>query len=198
LATPNSSSSLITGFHAAVDFAEVLHRLGNVTGPGLALGADHGRAFGDTPQRLAEIPAPADKRHLEAPFVDVVEIIGRSQYFGFIDKVYLQSFQNARFHKMPDSALSHHGNSDYPFDTFDHVQIGHARHAAFSPDIRGHAFESHNSGRAALLGDFGLLRRGDIHDDPALQHLGQPDFDFVVFGVESIQHYRLRTFFVSD
>ena len=47
--------------------AHVAHRLDDVAGAGLALGADHRRALADAPQRLAEVRRAADERHLEAP-----------------------------------------------------------------------------------------------------------------------------------
>ena len=45
---------------------------------GLALGADHGRAFGDAPQRLAQVARAAHERHLEVALVDVVLLVGRA------------------------------------------------------------------------------------------------------------------------
>ena len=40
---------------AADDRTQVAHRLDDVAGAGLALGADHARALADAPQRLAEV-----------------------------------------------------------------------------------------------------------------------------------------------
>ena len=52
--------------------AEVAHGLDDVAGAGLALGADHGGAFVDAPERLAQVAAAAHERHLEGVLVDVV------------------------------------------------------------------------------------------------------------------------------
>ena len=49
-----------------LDRAHVAHRLDDVAGAGLALGADHRRALGDPPQRLAQIGGAAHERHLNA------------------------------------------------------------------------------------------------------------------------------------
>ena len=59
--------------------AHVAHGLDDVAGAGLALGADHRGALADSPQRLAEVGRAADERHLEAPLVDVVGLVGRRQ-----------------------------------------------------------------------------------------------------------------------
>ena len=55
----------------------------------------------------------------------------------------------------------------------DHGRVAHAGHAAGRADVGGDALEGHDGARARLLGDVCLLGRGDVHDDAALQHLGQ-------------------------
>ena len=47
------------------------------------------------------------------------------------------------------------------------------RHAAGRADVGGDALERHDGAGAGGLGDVGLLGRGDVHDDAALQHLGE-------------------------
>ena len=49
----------------------------------------------------------------------------------------------------------------------------HAGHAAFLADVGGHALERHDRGRPGVLGDLRLLGVGDVHDDAALEHLGE-------------------------
>ena len=49
----------------------------------------------------------------------------------------------------------------------------HARDAARGADVRGHALERHDGDGAGILGDLGLLGRDDVHDDAALEHLGE-------------------------
>ena len=41
----------------------------------------------------------------------------------------------------------------------------------------GHALERHHGGRAGVLGDLRLLGVDDVHDDAALEHLGQAGLD---------------------
>ena len=81
-------------------------------GSGFALGADHGRAFGDAAQRFAQIARAAHERHLEVALVDVVLFIGGRQHFAFVDVVHFQRFQNPRFHEVADARLGHHRNAD--------------------------------------------------------------------------------------
>jgi hypothetical protein len=44
--------------------------------PGSTLGANHGRALADAAQRFAEILRAAHEGHVEAGFVDVMDVIG--------------------------------------------------------------------------------------------------------------------------
>jgi len=52
----------------------MLYRFRYVAGAGFALGADHGRTFGNTPKRFRQIATTAHKRYFERPFVDMVLI----------------------------------------------------------------------------------------------------------------------------
>ena len=47
--------------HFADDLAHVLDGVDDVAGASFALGADHGRAFGDAPQGLAQVARPGPK-----------------------------------------------------------------------------------------------------------------------------------------
>ena len=57
----------------------------------------------------------------------------------------------------------------------DDLRIGHAGHAAVLADVGRHALERHHGDRAGVLGDLRLLGIGDVHNDAALEHLGQAD-----------------------
>jgi len=103
--------------------------------------------------------------------------VGRSQHFALVDKIDAEGFEHLGFSEMTDAALGHHRDRDRLLDGADHSRIGHARHAAVSADIGGDALERHHGHRAGLLGDPGLLRGGDIHDHPALEHFGEADLD---------------------
>src|ERR1700755_1634892 len=48
------------------------------------------RARADPPQRLAEIAAPADERHLEGELVDVEMLIGRREHFRLVDEIHAE------------------------------------------------------------------------------------------------------------
>jgi hypothetical protein len=39
------------------------------------------------------------------------------------------------------------------------------------------AFERHDGYRSGVLGDLGMLDIDDVHDDAALEHLGEPGLD---------------------
>ena len=93
------------------DFAQhgagMAHSLHHVAGAGLALGADHRRAFADAAQRLAQVAASAHERDLEIVLEDVMFLIRRGQHFGFVDVIDAERFQDLRFHEMPDAAFGH-------------------------------------------------------------------------------------------
>ena len=52
--------------------AGMAHSFHHIAGAGLALGADHRRAFADPAQRFAQVAAAANKRHFEVVLVDMV------------------------------------------------------------------------------------------------------------------------------
>ena len=53
--------------------------------------------------------------------------------------------------------------------------LGHAGHAALGANHGRHALQRHHRGGAGLFGDAGLLHVHHVHDDAALEHLGQAD-----------------------
>ena len=153
------------------------HRVDDVAGAGLALRADHRRALGDPPQRLAEVRAAADERHGELPLVDVVLEVGRRQHLGLVDVVDLERLQDLRLGEVADAALGHHRDRDRLLDALDHVGVGHARDAAVAADVGRDALERHHGAGAGLLGDLRLLGVDDVHDHAALEHLGEAALD---------------------
>ncbi len=94
----------------------MLYRVDHVAGAGLALGADHGRAFGDAAQRLAQVARAADERRLEGVLVHVVLFVGGGQDLGFVDVVHAELLQNLRLGEVADAALGHHRNADRGHD----------------------------------------------------------------------------------
>ncbi len=149
------------------------HGLDDVAGAGLALRADHRRALADAPQRLAQIAAAADERHLEVPLVDVVRLVGRRQHLGFVDVVDAQRLQHLRLDEVADAHLGHDRDAHRVHDALDDLRVGHAGHAAAGADVGRHPFERHDGAGPGLLRDRGVLRRDDVHDDAALEHLRQ-------------------------
>ena len=105
--------------------------------------------------------------------VDVVQLVGRSQDFAFVDKVDAQVLENLRFRKMPNTGFGHDWNGDSADDLFDQAWPGHAGHSALRADHRRHALQSHDRGSAGFLGNDSLLGAHHVHDDATLEHLSQ-------------------------
>ena len=154
-------------FHLLHDLADVLDGVDYVAGAGLALGADHGRAFGDAAQGFSEIARAADEWDVEGVLVDMVSFVGGREHFGFVDVVDAEFLQNLRFGKMSDAALGHDRDGHGGHDLANLFRRGHARNAAFGADLRGDALEGHDGDGSGFFGDGGLLGVGDVHDDAA-------------------------------
>jgi hypothetical protein len=86
-----------------------------------------------------------------------------------------ERLEHARLHQMADAHLRHHRDRDDALDLLDHLDRRHPRDTAFLADVGGHALERHHRARAGVLGDLRLVRGRDVHDDAALQHLGEAD-----------------------
>ena len=157
----------------AQDLALVADGLDDVAGAGLALRADHGGAFGDAAQRLTEVARAAHERHRERPLVDVELLVGGRQHLGLVDVVDAERLQDLRLHEMADARLRHDRDRDGLLDLLDLGGVGHAGDAAVATDVGGNPLERHDGARAGVLGDLRLVGGGDVHDDAALEHLGQ-------------------------
>ena len=57
------------------------------------------------------------------------------------------------------------------------LRVGHARDAAVAADVGRDALERHHGAGARVLGDPRLLGVDDVHDDAALEHLGEARLD---------------------
>jgi hypothetical protein len=77
-----------------VDGARVADRFDHVARTGLALCADHGGAFGDAAERLAQATAAADERHAERVLGYVVDGVSGRQDFRLVNVVYAESFED--------------------------------------------------------------------------------------------------------
>ena len=78
---------------------------------------------------------------------------------------------------MADAGLGHDRDRDRGLDALDHLRVAHAGHATVAADVGRHPLERHDRDGAGVFGDLGLLGRDDVHDDAALQHLGQAPLD---------------------
>ena len=173
-----------------VDLPHVVHGLHDVARARLALRADHGRAFGDAAQGFAEVARAADERHAELRLVDVVDVIGGREDFALVDVVDLDGLQDLRLDEMADAAFRHDRDGDGLLDALDHRGIAHARDAAGRADVGGDTLERHDGAGAGGLGDLRLLRRRDVHDDAALEHLGELLVEFILILLLVFCHLR--------
>lgn len=110
--------------------AAVAHGFDDVAGAGLALGADHRGAFGDTAQSLPKVAAATHKRHCEVVLVDVVNLIRGREHFRLVYVVDTEGFKDLRLHKVADTCLCHDRDRDGLLDRCDHRRVGHAGDAA--------------------------------------------------------------------
>ena len=139
-----------------------------------------------SPMRRSASPssrAPQTKGTRKSVLVDVVLVVGRRQDLALVDEVDVEGFEDARLQQVPDAALRHDRDRHRGAHLLDALDGGHARDAAFPPDVRGHALERHHGRRAGVLGDAGLLGGRDVEDDAALQHLGERGLQAVGVGL---------------
>ena len=78
---------------------------------------------------------------------------------------------------MADARLRHHGDGYGVDDALNQLRIGHASHTTLGTNIGGHALQRHDGARAGIFGDTRLFRGHDVHDDAALEHIGQSTLD---------------------
>src|SRR5829696_2938318 len=159
----------------AADYgAHVPHGLYHVARACLSLGTDHGRPLTDAPQRLSEVRSATHEWHVEDGLVYVMLLVSGGQDLGFIYVVDFESLQDLGLHEVPDARLCHHGDGDRLLDLDDLLRVAHPRDPAVGPDVSGYSLQGHDGHSPRLLGDPGLLGVDDVHDDPALEHLGHP------------------------
>ena len=121
--------------------------------------------------------APQTNGHGERPLVDVVGVVRRREHFGLVDVVDAERLQHLRLDEVADARLGHDRDGDGGDDAVDHVRVAHPGDAALCADVGRNPFERHDRDRARVLGDLGLLRSDDVHDDAALEHLRHPALD---------------------
>src|SRR6202000_3327675 len=96
--------------------------------------------------------------------------------FALVDEVDTQRLQYLGLGKVANAGLRHHRDGHGSHDLFDELGISHTGNAAFGADHGGHALQSHDRDGASLFSDAGLLDVHDVHNDAALEHLGEAYF----------------------
>src|SRR3984885_1930527 len=172
--------------HFLNNLADVLHGVDNVASAGFSLGADHGSAFGNAAESLSEVARAADEGRLEGVLVDVVSLVGRGENFGFVNVVNAEFLQNLGFGEVSDAALGHDRDRHGGHDLANLFGARHAGNAAFGADLRGHALEGHDRDGPGFFGDDGLLGVSNVHDDAALEHLGEAGLEAEAGGVGTV------------
>ena len=102
-----------------------------------------------------------------------LRLVGRGQDLGLVDVVDAERLEHLRLDEVADARLGHHRDGHRVHDPLDHRRVAHARDAARRADVGRDALERHHGDGAGILGDLGVLGRDDVHDDAALEHLGQ-------------------------
>jgi hypothetical protein len=107
----------------------------------------------------------------------VVCLVGRGEDLRLVDVVDLERLEHLGLGEVADARLGHDGDRHGLLDALHHRRVRHAGHAAVTADVGGDALERHDGGGARRLGDPRLLGIDDVHDDAALEHLGQAGLD---------------------
>src|SRR5260370_109498 len=111
-----------------VDGTGMSNGFDHVPGPGLTFGANHGRTFGDSSQRLTKVATAADERNLERVLVDMVLLVGGREHLGLVDVVNPKGLEDLRLDEVADPALGHDRDVHRLPDRADQRRIGHPRH----------------------------------------------------------------------
>ena len=163
--------------HLFHDLAHVLDGVDDVAGAGLALGANHGRAFGDAAQGLAQVARAADEWRLEGVLVNVVLFVGGSEHFGLVDVVDADLLQDLRLGEVSDAALGHHGDRNRAMICLMSLGLAMRETPPSARMMAGTRSSAMTATGAGLFGDFGLRDAHDVHDDSALEHFGEADLE---------------------
>ena len=174
-----------------VHLAHMANCLNDVARARLALGADHSCAFGNAAKSFAQVACAAYEGNRELGLVDVIGVVSRREYLGFVDVINFDSFKQLSFDEMTDAAFSHNGDGNGFLDALDHLGVAHAGDATSCADVGRDALKCHNCAGACLFGDSCLFGRGYVHDYAALEHLCQLTVQFnLLFGGICFCHVR--------
>ena len=103
--------------------------------------------------------------------------VGGRQHLRLVDVVDLQSLEDLGLDEVADARLGHDRNRHGLLDLDHLVRVGHPGDSALRANVGGNALERHHRAGAGFLGDPGLVGVGDVHDHPALEHLGEAALD---------------------
>ena len=104
-------------------------------------------------------------------------LVGRGEDLALVDEVDADLLEDLGLGKVADAGLGHDGDGDGADDLLDHGGVRHPGDSALCADLGRDAFEGHDGGGAGFFSDDGLLDVDDVHDDAALEHLGQAGFE---------------------
>ncbi len=111
----------------------------------------------------------------------MVVLIGRGENFALVDVVYRKALKYLRLYEMAYSYLSHYRDGNCILYFLYHLGVGHSCHAAHLSYIRGNSLKRHYGYSSGFLSDFGLLSIYNIHDNAALEHLGEVFIQLISF-----------------
>ncbi|CUQ97483.1 hypothetical protein BN1843_28140 [Escherichia coli] len=109
-------------------------------------------------------------------FVNVVLFVGWGKHFALVNIIDSDGFKDLGLNEMTNTGLSHDGDSNRLLNFLDELWITHSGHTALSSDIGRDSLESHDGAGSRFFSDAGLFRGDHVHDDPASEHLRQPNF----------------------
>ena len=109
--------------------------------------------------------------------VDVVGLVGGGEDFGLVDEVDAEVLEDLCFGEVADAGLGHDRDGDGGHDLANEFGVGHAGDAALGADHGGNALQRHDGDGPGLLGDARLLDVHHVHDDSALEHLGEAELE---------------------
>ncbi len=104
-----------------------------------AFGTDHGRTLTDPTQSLSETGRTTDERHFEITFVYMDPVIGGSEYFGLVDIVDRECFEDLGFDEVSDPYLCHDRHADSLLDLLNQFWVAHTGDTAITPYIARYA-----------------------------------------------------------
>ena len=102
----------------------------------------------------------------------MVLVCGR-EHLGLVDVVDAHGLEHLCLNEVADTALGHHGDADGFENHLNAGWVGHAGHATGGADVRRDSLQCHHRDGACFFRYRRLLGGHHIHDDAALEHLGQ-------------------------